>query len=233
MFFGETIIFKTKAKQNNTYGISLQEVSFIIQHSKILQRISISTSKFYSKKSQGSITVEASIVLSIFLIFIIQISRFLLLYGEYAADLQEVYHHAKENSVTAYLLGESSPNTVVKMKGNARIEIKTYTGYQSGNGINYSNNEKLVYITDYKSVYHTTINCSHLQRSIELLSISEASKKYIACNICITNSSVYLVFVTNQGNRYHSTVSCSSLKRSISKVKLSEIPGVPPCRRCG
>ena len=119
------------------------------------------------------------------------------------------------------------------MKGNARIEIKTYTGYQSGNGINYSNNEKLVYITDYKSVYHTTINCSHLQRSIELLSISEASKKYIACNICITNSSVYLVFVTNQGNRYHSTVSCSSLKRSISKVKLSEIPGVPPCRRCG
>lgn len=120
-----------------------------------------------------------------------------------------------------------------------RGRTKGWTGYQVTGGK--LSNEEMVYITTTGTVYHKSINCTHLNLSIRSVNISEIEilrneqmGKYHICEACgkMENASG-IVYVTDYGNRYHNTLSCSGLKRGIREIPISEVLGRNPCSRCG
>lgn len=117
----------------------------------------------------------------------------------------------------------------------------TVFGTEDGN--KEKENDRLVYITDTGTVYHTTQNCTHLKLSISNVNFSnipnlrnQNGEKYKPCEKCVKNallSKGAMVYITTEGDRYHSDRNCSGLKRSVKTIKLSEAGGRRPCSRCG
>ncbi|SEL66333.1 hypothetical protein SAMN04487770_11483 [Butyrivibrio sp. ob235] len=114
-----------------------------------------------------------------------------------------------------------------------------FTGYSPGESHEKNDEtDELVYITDHGTVYHKSLDCSHLKLSVKQISKSEVSgkrnadrAKYYPCEYCgkKAGSSVY---ITNFGSRYHSNRNCSGIKRTIRTVRLSEAIGKSPCKEC-
>lgn len=102
---------------------------------------------------------------------------------------------------------------------------------------------RYVYITDNGKVYHESINCSHLRRTIhsvektELTSIrNDEGGKYYPCELCgkgKNNSDFTSFFITSDGNRYHYSRECSGLKRTIKRVPYESVKTWRACKRCG
>ena len=99
--------------------------------------------------------------------------------------------------------------------------------------------EKMVYVTPYGEVYHSSMDCRHLKLSIEMVSQEEAEQgrnksgeRYRPCGVCCGNLSGGSVYVTNYGNRYHQDLNCSGLKRTVYLVFSSEAQGKSPCKSC-
>ncbi len=99
--------------------------------------------------------------------------------------------------------------------------------------------EELVYITESGTVYHRSLDCSHLKIRIRQVSKSEVKNmrnadraKYYPCEYCGAGKGSK-VYITNYGNRYHSNINCSGLKRTIRTVPISEVGGRGPCSECG
>lgn len=113
---------------------------------------------------------------------------------------------------------------------------KAFTGYEPtafelGNGY--------VYITDFGSVYHKSLSCTHI-----MLSISESSQindyldgktRYRPCDKCIKKKKdgISQLYIPQEGDCYHSSLSCSGLTRHIHEITVWEIGGRAPCSRCG
>ena len=119
-----------------------------------------------------------------------------------------------------------------------RCYVKTYTGYEEGDG---SQNDKKYYVADTGEVYHLYRSCTHLQFSISQIEITELKNarnenggKYKPCEICWDeNTPQNRCYITTQGDRYHSSVSCTGLKRTIYIINASQIGNKPLCSRCG
>lgn len=99
--------------------------------------------------------------------------------------------------------------------------------------------EEVVYVTEYGTVYHRSLECRHLKLSIRQVGKEEVEAlrngdggKYYPCERCRKSDSAF-VYITAEGNRYHESLSCSGLSRSIRTVRISETGGLPPCSVCG
>lgn len=122
----------------------------------------------------------------------------------------------------------------------SRACIKLWNGYL-GEGFSDSGADTIVYITDTGVVYHRSLECTHLNRSIQsVLSTlvdrkrNESGGKYYPCERCIKGGKTPAqVYIAGYGDRYHNSLSCSGLKRGIHSVPLSEAKGRPPCQKCG
>jgi hypothetical protein len=123
-----------------------------------------------------------------------------------------------------------------------RVRVRAFTGYdnlrqQAGCE---EEPEEMVYVTEYGTVYHRSLGCSHLSLNIRSTDYGSVSKerandgsKYHACEYCCSlGGRPATVYITDDGNRYHSTLSCGALKRTIREVPLSQA-GLPPCSECG
>lgn len=100
--------------------------------------------------------------------------------------------------------------------------------------------EQYVYVTEYGTVYHKSLSCTHLDLSIRCIprtSLSternESGKSYSSCPLCRGSSSGSVCYVTDYGTVYHSSLSCSGLKRTIERVSISECEGMNACTKCG
>ena len=124
----------------------------------------------------------------------------------------------------------------VKVEGQAR----TWKGFQ---GKLYGNSEdnEMVYITDWESVYHTSESCTHLNLSVEAVALWHAQsarnqygERYHACESCIGQGTAHgMVYITSTGTAYHSNAQCGGIKRSVRMVKKSETEALHACERCG
>ena len=99
--------------------------------------------------------------------------------------------------------------------------------------------EEVVYVTDYGTVYHRSLECRHLKLSIRQVSQEEAGElrngsggRYYPCERCWKQKSGF-VYITEEGNRYHESLNCSGLSRRIHTLPLSQAGGRPPCSVCG
>ncbi len=117
------------------------------------------------------------------------------------------------------------------------FQIRAWTGYRSGQM--YGEEDDIVYITDYGSVYHEDYQCRYLQLSIRYVPMSELSGLrnldggiYHACEKCVHADTMSGVYITEYGNKYHNSLDCSGLKRSVRAVKKSEVAGRGACSKC-
>lgn len=108
----------------------------------------------------------------------------------------------------------------------------------SGKSVENTENEELVYITETGTVYHTSLNCTHLKLSIREVSLKDAKNsrnegggRYSPCERCGAGTG-NKVFITDYGDRYHYDRNCSGLKRSIQSIPLSQVGDRPLCQKC-
>lgn len=102
------------------------------------------------------------------------------------------------------------------------------------------NENQYVYVTKNGNVYHTTVNCTYLKRTISTVTVkmissvkNELGQSYTKCELCCNEKEVGSVYyVTTTGNKYHVTLECSSLVRYIEKRLFSEVNGLKGCSRC-
>lgn len=125
-----------------------------------------------------------------------------------------------------------------KIKVIQRARIRGWTGYENAEGE--SEQEEMVYITQYGSVYHRDALCTHINLSISQVNVEEVENlrnsgggKYYACELCGDESGNGTVYITNTGDRYHKIRECSGIRRGIMTVPISQVGNRGPCSRCG
>lgn len=207
----------------------------------------------------GSMTVEASLAVPLFLFFMVNIISLILLFHTFASNLEELHQQGRQLAMLAYVekgtgFGEGDMIRLVKPERvrapvpilswpaatvTACCYMRAWTGYDVQRGTDTGETEIYVYVAEHGTVYHRSENCSHLTLSIELVSREEAEERrnsagarYHPCERCGGDGSG-AVYITGEGNRYHNTISCSGLKRSVRRIPLSDVGGMPPCGRCG
>lgn len=118
--------------------------------------------------------------------------------------------------------------------------VRAFTGYDNtgkGRGEE-KGSERMVYITETGTVYHSSLSCRHLKLNIMTETVegvknrrANDGSKYYPCS-CASGITSGVVYITDDGNRYHGTLSCHALKRTIKEIPISEAGGRSPCRDC-
>ena len=98
--------------------------------------------------------------------------------------------------------------------------------------------EEIVYVTRTGTVYHDSLNCTHLKLSVREVSASEIPKlrsedgsKYYPCELCGDRKGTTF-YITSYGNRYHVSRNCSGIRRDIRSIPISQIGDRPLCKKC-
>lgn len=118
-------------------------------------------------------------------------------------------------------------------------QARAWKGYQ-GECYDSGEEEEMVYITQWESVYHEAETCTHLNLSVEKIPYSSVGEKvntygekYHACEKCVGNGTAgSWVYITDTGNCYHNSAACSGLTRHVKLVKKSETEHLKACERC-
>lgn len=206
----------------------------------------------------GNMTVEAALVLPVFLFAAVNLLSLLLMFRTYSAEEAKLHQTGRQMALYAY--GQESGDSEIRLMNVNRIKspfgIAAFGGGYTANGCvmhkwnGYDLNgtagerpekeEELVYITRSGSAYHRERGCRYLNPAIQMVDRNDAENadtedggKYTPCLVCGGESG--LVYITEGGNRYHSTVNCTGLKRTIESVTLTEAieAGRHPCPSCG
>lgn len=209
---------------------------------------------------QASMCVEASIAFSFFLLFLVNVFSVILWFRTYSENTYTLCQRGKQLAAYAYVTegltgsGEElirlqkiqtmkSPFSILPTPEGKLVSIaviKPWTGYDVTSAKNRKEEDIIVYMTQYGSVYHKDRGCTHLSLSIQSISIDEVGGKinwneghYSPCEYCGNHGFVTLVYITNYGDRYHTTIKCRGLRRYVKSVPLSQVEGIPPCQKCG
>ena len=216
-------------------------------------------SSFLLSDREGSMTVEASIAIPVFLFAMINLLSIILLFGEYSSNLADMHRKGKELAVHAHILGDVGDieNDLIILEKVQVLEpmipimefdtartlvncrIRKWTGYDVTDSPVTNETEEWVYITPTGNAYHKNPNCSYLNPKI-YSAVSEQIGKYRnasgeiyrQCESCQDITLTGICFYTEYGNRYHTTLKCSGLKRTIYSVLLSEVEGRHFCGKC-
>lgn len=117
---------------------------------------------------------------------------------------------------------------------------RQWTGYDVTSNVSGDQNaQDVVYITQNGSVYHESLECTHLKLSIQEVSLEEAKTarnesggRYQECAKCKNKAFQGTVFVGRDGDCYHYDRECSGLKRTIYTITRQQASGYRPCSRC-
>lgn len=222
----------------------------------IIRNESKETSRFVLLS--GSLTVEAAIVLPLFLFAMINILSLFLMFESYGTQLARLHQSGRQLAILAYAQGtaaEQDVELVTAERVKPLIGMMGYPGCLVVNGcvmhkwIGYDLNgsassgeavEEMVFVTAQGSVYHTSRSCSYLNPAVESVSAAQAASMknedgqyYTSCQTCGGQSDI--VYITGDGERYHSSISCGGLKRTVDCVTISRAleMGRHVCSRCG
>lgn len=233
-----------------------------IRNNPIRMKIRKSKRTFFFASSgwKASMCLEASLSLSLFLLFFVNVFSIVFLYMTYTKDLSMLHQQGKKISAYTYITGEVLQNkegNIFLQKSNmveapfnffagwkfpvyTQCVVKPWNGYDVTNQESRNREEEMVYITEYGSVYHKNRSCSYLALSIRAIAYSEiyeekneTGENYEICEYCKDKAFVTIVYVTSYGNKYHATTKCQGLKRSVKIIPFSEVKEKNVCNKCG
>lgn len=255
-FSEKSFLMLLSGKNQNKYSLS--------EESKIESGLLAPIERLTEKKERASLctfkraalTVEAAIVLPIFVMTIICIASIM---GIYSVTLEKIIELRESAELTAAAAGVSEEEIWIELPGAAEFSpfflpsgigtvtvwctgsARAWTGRDEDSIVN--NNEsssEYVYITENASVYHTSSSCTHLKLSISQISSSQLGSarnenggKYHACEKCSEGTAIAdTVYITEDGDRYHNKLSCSGLKRTVTMVDIDQVSHLSECSRC-
>lgn len=234
------------------------------KNEKVLSLKDIKISNLHIKKGfpicfrqsvKASLSVEGSLVLPIFLFFIITLLTSLLMIKEQSIQLESLHQEALNRYIksvgsnedyieiqVSYKIAEVIPQYGIEYKINDCMLLHGFSGYrgEKDESSTYEGDE-FVYITETGTKYHLTENCSYLKIRPQMVNAETVSNlrnlsggKYYPCRLCKPKLSGVL-YVTNDGGSFHSAADCPGLKRTIYVISLREAldSGYTACSRCG
>ena len=210
--------------------------------------------------TSGSLTVEAAVILPMFLIAMLMLIHVLNICQTQTVQQAELSEKAKKLSMYAYLTEEYYSEEYIDLTKTEICEfpVSLIPGYQLKLALRgrvhtwigrseeerkadqQSISDELVYVTENYSVYHTDASCTHLKLSIygvakENLSSerNESGGRYHACEKCCSASDlVSIYYISESGDCYHTSLACSGLIRKVRLVRRSEVAHLACCTRC-
>lgn len=206
----------------------------------------------------GSMTVEACLILPIFLIFmfsLLYVFQIIQIQTQMITDLHQegnrlswqAYGDRQEYNNGIIFLEETYQmppfllwSDFVSLKISHQYYGHAWIGYNYNRDSTYKDLTEYVFITETGSVYHRRADCTYLELSVyrvdhsEILSIrNKDGGIYYQCEICgdKVGKDCYL---TDYGNRYHSSPVCSGIKRTVFRILLEEAfaQGKRACSKC-
>ena len=163
-----------------------------------------------------------------------------LTYGKYGLSfLRSSY--LEEDDIDIHLAYRVSPDFALPGFGSFwmvnRYYARAWTGYCVAEE---EEADEYVYVTVYGTVYHESLQCSYLKRTIELVSVEEArcrrnqsGGRYVLCELCGMHGKPEAVYITPDGDRYHLREDCAALKRTLQILEKTEAAETyKACSRC-
>ena len=226
-------------------------------HKKLLSK---RMSSFLLSDREGSMTVEASIAIPVFLFAILNLLSIILLFGEYSSNLADMHQRAMTLAVHAHILeeGQDVNNDLIILTKAQELKpffsfmgfdtartivncrVRKWTGYDVLSMQEMGTEEEWVYVTPGGEAYHRNRNCSYLNPKVMSAPTAEINnyrnedgERYRICSVCKDRMVTGICFYTEYGNRFHTTLRCSSLKRTIESIKISEVGNRHECSKCG
>lgn len=213
-----------------------------------------------SVRKKAGITLEAALVLPLFLFSVITLLYFgviiqkasteLITYGEMAKEAATAVTAFSEDQKIIDVIwrkGYSFPFRVIPLPAvniTFRARVRAWSGrdgyVKEEDEEEEKEPEELVYVTETGTVYHRNLQCSYLKLSIRTVLTSSLDSlrnsgggKYYPCERC-GGSVSGSAYVTTYGDRYHGSLECSTLKRTVNTVPLEEAKNTKrPCSKCG
>lgn len=209
--------------------------------------------------SRGSLTVEAAWALPLFFLCMSVMICLTDIYGTLAKRTVELQQQAEAAGSAAGAAGaevldvidlrdtvvfrpEWLPFHAGTVRAACRGRVRSWIGRPTAGAAELvdENEEELVYVTDYESVYHTDSHCTHLDLTIRGVKSSavgrcrnDYGKRYHACEKCCGGGRMAgTVYITPEGDRYHNSSTCSGLTRTTRLVPRSEVSAHRQCSRC-
>ncbi len=199
--------------------------------------------------SSGSMSLEAAMILPLFLMIT---AVFLSFFPAVEAELDLIQTVSDRTRVLACeeAAGEEEEEASAAMEYSFRppffesfLEkpvLKKTMSRRRWNGKSFGSTQEVpVYVTEYGSVYHTSLSCSYLQPKIREAAAGEIpflrnndGKIYYPCEYCSAGTDAETVYITVYGTRWHGNRNCAGLHRGIRRMLLSEVGGKPLCSRC-
>lgn len=124
-----------------------------------------------------------------------------------------------------------------------RYYAHIWNGYRLSGSEEAGEEAQIVYVTESGTVYHMSMECTHLSLSIQPVPSSvvddmrnQGGGRYYPCSRCANGASEpHIFYITDEGDRYHYNPQCSGLKRTTASMTLEQAldAGYRPCSRCG
>ena len=182
---------------------------------------------------KGSLTVEAAMIMPVFLSILLTFFSF---FGEYATAAEHLLEASKEAKQVGVLLNNTEKGTdgdIIIYKSGQKAVCRAWVGFAG-----LETREVYVYITPNGSVYHLFYDCTHLKLSVRSVTRIQAEnsknsygERYRKCSLCEEPEGLF-VYITSEGTCYHSERSCSGLKRTVRQVPVSQVSDRSCCMRC-
>lgn len=120
--------------------------------------------------------------------------------------------------------------------------VNSWVGAETGkHGYGETGDEDaMVYVSEYESVYHTSEACTHLDLTVHQADRQDMDAlrnayggKYHVCEKCGNfPAKGGQVYYSEKGNSYHFQKNCAGLKRTVRLVSKSQLSGKHECERC-
>lgn len=218
-----------------------------------IQRVPFCAPKSFKR---ASLTVEAALTLPLFFLCILSMISIMNVYGE-SLDRSAAL---RDTAMAAATLSSSGKDEVFidlnvphrftpffLPKGTAAVYIPCRAYVRTWNGRDeaslaegQADTTEYVYVTENRSVYHTSADCTHIDLSIHAEAAAflpyiknDYGESYSPCEKCAADGSAgSVVYITPCGCKYHCSAECSGLTRTIELVSADETGGLHECSRC-